>query len=334
MALSAGLHCLSFWQCGSYCYADACSVRVFAFRVLVSKFKMISFSSLGSFGRLGNQLFQYAFLRSTALRLGVRFYCPNWIGDEIFDLNDRCLRETKSYNSDFLLTVEDERRQGYSGLVPLEDGRDYRGYFASYRYFDGFDVREWYSFKSIPSSKCASYLQQIRGENSIGLHCRFGDFRYLPAFYNPYSTYYERAVKSIDESRTSVFVFSDDHASARRLLGDLKQCTYVEGCTVAEDLLLMSHCKHFVCSASTLSWWGAYLRPPESGRTFRPLQGFSRPGSPWRCEYAFPPDWKAIDAGLGLMDHYLMRKSWLMGRQKLANWSGPVRKFIGGKRRT
>ena len=48
---------------------------------------MISFERLGEEG-LGNQLFQYAFLRSMARRLGVSFYCPSWIGDQVFDLDD------------------------------------------------------------------------------------------------------------------------------------------------------------------------------------------------------------------------------------------------------
>ena len=50
---------------------------------------MISFSKLGEYGRFGNQLFQYAFLRTQAKKLGVKFYCPKWIGDKIFDLNDQ-----------------------------------------------------------------------------------------------------------------------------------------------------------------------------------------------------------------------------------------------------
>ena len=53
---------------------------------------MISFSKLGSFGRLGNQLFQYAFLRSTAARLGTRFHCPQWIGDRVLHLDDAALQ--------------------------------------------------------------------------------------------------------------------------------------------------------------------------------------------------------------------------------------------------
>ena len=49
---------------------------------------MLSFSKLGNYGRLGNQLFQYAFLRMTARRLGTQFFCPKWDGDDIFNLND------------------------------------------------------------------------------------------------------------------------------------------------------------------------------------------------------------------------------------------------------
>ncbi len=49
---------------------------------------MLSFSKLGEHGRLGNQLFQYAFLRTQAERLGVPFYCPHWTGDDVFTLED------------------------------------------------------------------------------------------------------------------------------------------------------------------------------------------------------------------------------------------------------
>ena len=47
---------------------------------------MIAFTRLGKMGQFGNQLFQYAFLyaflRTTAQRLGVKFYCHEWIGDK------------------------------------------------------------------------------------------------------------------------------------------------------------------------------------------------------------------------------------------------------------
>lgn len=47
---------------------------------------MISFTQLGKGVRLGNIMFQYPFLRTTAQRLGVKFYCPSWKGDELFNL--------------------------------------------------------------------------------------------------------------------------------------------------------------------------------------------------------------------------------------------------------
>jgi hypothetical protein len=39
-------------------------------------------------------MFQYAFARMTARRLGVKFYFPEWIGDKVFCLNDEDERAT------------------------------------------------------------------------------------------------------------------------------------------------------------------------------------------------------------------------------------------------
>ncbi len=51
---------------------------------------MLAISILGEMERLGNQLFQYYFLRSTAVKLGVKYWCPAWIGRDII-----CLRDEK-----------------------------------------------------------------------------------------------------------------------------------------------------------------------------------------------------------------------------------------------
>lgn len=48
----------------------------------------ISMSSLGKFGRFGNQLFQYAFLRICAQKSGAVVECPPWIGQTLFGHND------------------------------------------------------------------------------------------------------------------------------------------------------------------------------------------------------------------------------------------------------
>ena len=48
----------------------------------------ITMSSLGSNGRFGNQLFQYAFAKLYALRHGATAAFPPWEGQQLFDLDD------------------------------------------------------------------------------------------------------------------------------------------------------------------------------------------------------------------------------------------------------
>ena len=50
---------------------------------------MISFNLYNRNCRLGNNMFQYAFTRTQAELIGVQFFFPNWIGDDIFDFDDR-----------------------------------------------------------------------------------------------------------------------------------------------------------------------------------------------------------------------------------------------------
>ncbi len=53
---------------------------------------MLAMTNFGQNGRFGNQLFQYAFIRSQAEKLGVKMYIPAWIGDQAFDLQDVHIR--------------------------------------------------------------------------------------------------------------------------------------------------------------------------------------------------------------------------------------------------
>lgn len=46
---------------------------------------MITVSCLGHLGHLGNQLFQYAFARAYAEKMGTQLLIPNWVGREVFE---------------------------------------------------------------------------------------------------------------------------------------------------------------------------------------------------------------------------------------------------------
>src|SRR4028119_1267925 len=95
---------------------------------------MISFSNLGNYGRLGNQLFQYAFLRTTARRLGTQFFCPKWDGDELFNLNDE--GERASEPSGIIHHFDAHPQPGFtSEALSIGDHTEIQGYFQSEKYF-------------------------------------------------------------------------------------------------------------------------------------------------------------------------------------------------------
>lgn len=50
--------------------------------------RVISMSTLGLNGRFGNQIFQYAFLKTYALRFNCVVLTPDWIGKYLFGFND------------------------------------------------------------------------------------------------------------------------------------------------------------------------------------------------------------------------------------------------------
>ena len=137
---------------------------------------MIGFSMLGQYGRFGNQLFQYAFLRNMAQRLGVKFYCPDWLGDRCFELNDKEIRSSKPVHFDKYY-LEPKGEPWYSeDATAIKDGTDILGYFQSEKYYNNNDeVRSWYKFKDeiriikdsyrfIDFSECTS----ISLQNSLG----------------------------------------------------------------------------------------------------------------------------------------------------------------------
>ena len=67
---------------------------------------MITYTQLGNFGRLGNQLFQYAALRSVSLETGYEMKIPD--PEQVVWQNQRCQLTEFNIGCDFL-TDEDYR---------------------------------------------------------------------------------------------------------------------------------------------------------------------------------------------------------------------------------
>ncbi len=269
---------------------------------------MISFSTLGTRSKLGNHLFQYAFLRSTALRLGVRFYCPRWIGDSAFHLDDSKERSEAPEG------IESRYREprNYTGLnasaLGIRDGTEIEGYFQTEKYLDRKCVLSWYRLREDLLADVRRRYGHVDFENCVGLSVRLGDFAttYGDVFFVPRRDYYKRALEMISRNSTIV-VFSDDVPRAKTLLGDLGAPTvFMEGYEPYEGIYLQSQCHHFICSPSTYSWWGAWLNTYPDKRIIVPQEGAFRPGAPVRNDEYWPESWVKIRALRSVLDHFAL----------------------------
>ena len=271
---------------------------------------MISFSTLGLRSRLGNHLFQYAFLRTTAQRLGVQFYCPAWSGDSIFELND------SSERSDTPIGIQYEYAEplDYTGLndsaLQIKDGTNIQGYFQTEQYFNADQVRHWYRFKPELISSIKQRFSTIDFSESCGLHVRMGDFvtTYADQFYVPRVQYYQNALKQVTK-KDHIIVFSDDIPAAKTLLGELgSRFHFIDGYEPDEGIYLQSLCHDFICTSSTYGWWGAWLNTHPDKVIVAPAEGPFRPGSRVNNHEFWPNLWlKTPGLRFGLDHRYAFK---------------------------
>lgn len=283
---------------------------------------MISCKILGAYGRFGNQLFQYAFLRTTALRLGVPFYCPPWLGDTVFQLDDddeRC-SERRPLEK---LYREPVGNCGFNAsALNIEDGTEIAGYFQSERYFDRDQIRQWYTFREDVAVDTRRKYAGMDLAGSTGVHLRFSDMMDHGRYALPTQDYYHRALKKVRPG--PLVIFSDDIVRARYYLEgvDGRKCHYIEGNRNFEDLYLMTLCGDFISSISTFSWWGAWLGHSEERVVVCP-KSWLRPGQSIQNKDIACRGWLVLSSCCLLRDHYLFfqteklwRKRWNKARQR------------------
>ena len=268
--------------------------------------KLISFSRLGSYGRLGNQLFQYAFLRNTAESLGVPFYCPPWDGDDIFDLNDSEIRAIAPEGIG--ITFDSHPEAGYtSAALNILDGTEIKGYFQSERYFsDKMKVRSWYRFKSPIVESVTKAFDMVHVESSVSFSVRLdGDYGNTREFFPLYPlAYYRRAYEFLG-GRGTIYVFADRPDLAKVFFSPMKglDIRFVEGLSAAQQLYLMTRFRANVITNSTFSWWGAWLNKNIPGKVVAATE-WCRAGVPRDISDIICADWFVLPATTPVWDHF------------------------------
>ena len=256
-------------------------------------------------GQLGNQMFQYAFLRSLAQRLGVTFYCPPWLGDSIFELADSAERHPLPVSLPFEYHEPDYLPGFNASALQIEDNTDILGYFQSWRYVDHSKVTEWFKFRPSMISESKNFIKNNNRRPIAAIHIRLCDFTstYRYRYYVARRFYYERALAPVAKSHR-ILIFSDDPQSARDYIGKLGPDTvFMDGLSAADDLHIMANADWLVCSPSTFCWWAAWLGHRPGRTVIVPKEGPFRPGVQFRNDDYWHPEWQKMNALIPIVDH-------------------------------
>jgi len=280
-------------------------------------------------GRLGNNLFQYAFGRALAEKHGVPLVMDaSWFNHrtwpyaepltKIPGLDAKVVRPF-SLGSRILKKVTRKHHWEYRGVAIIRENEiDHRfnpnllnapancavfGYFQTPLYFESVAA-------AIRQELCMADMgleighealaENLRHPASVAIHVRRTDYINNPVLISLGTSYYEAAMNRIrvHVPGAHFHIFSDDPAwcVANLKADDVTVCTHPDPFSPLTDLHLMNLASHHIIANSSYSWWAAWLgRKPEQ-QVIMPdgwfAQGINAPVSEKKLSH-----WTAISSG-------------------------------------
>ena len=269
---------------------------------------MITFSQLGRYGAIGNQLFQYATLYSIGKinsyevkipkteehfdegTSRIQHYFLNCFDDISVDiLKDEDLIDIK-YNIHWPNMIFNEN------ILKIPDHSNLQGYFQSFKYFDQYkiDLLKQFNFKQSVKQKIYNKYD-IDYSKYSSIHLRCGDYFHRQHIHPVMDfEYYSQALNFLNTE--NYLVFSDTIEKAKETFSKIKNINfiYIDGNHAFEDLFLMSLCKNNIIANSSFSWWGAYLNK-NNPKIVGPANWFGKGyREPWNINDIIPKEWKTI----------------------------------------
>ena len=250
-------------------------------------------------GGLGNQMFQYAFGRSLALRKDTSLQLdttslqqgegttPRAYALDTFQIGVPLVAASsaqKSLVSKISGRLEQRLLPYHQRSVVIQQNHRFdprllscgrsavlEGYWQSEKYFKDHtdEIRQDFTFKTAPTGQNAKYAALMQRTTAVSVHVRRGDYVSHPLASAVYvaldAHYYNRAIAQLATLTNEVltyYVFSDDPAWVEQHLSLPTPHHLVDHNgpdQAAEDLRLMSLCTHHIVANSSFSWWGAWL---------------------------------------------------------------------------
>lgn len=228
---------------------------------------MISFNSLGNYGHIGNQMFQYASLKGIAANNKLE-YCipPKEIFGTRYNLRSNiydCFVLSGLKNTGVLQNVIPYSENKFSfnnGLFNrCIDGIDLIGYFQSHKYFMHIEneIRKDFEFKPNIINKAKKHIDELGKYAS--LHIRRTDYLNIADSLSTINKEYYLQAISMIPSNIKIVVMSDDIEWCKQqefLSGE--RFIFSENNSYI-DLYIMTQANYSIIANSTFSWWGAWL---------------------------------------------------------------------------
>jgi hypothetical protein len=249
---------------------------------------MITFTQLGNFGRLGNQMFQIAGTVGISRDNGHDYIFPPW--------------PYAGFMQQPLPTgqLENPQRVGETSFhyspIHLEGGdHDLFGYFQSDRYFrqHADEIRPYFTLHDRHSAELDDLADRYgQGPGTCSIHVRRTDYLGLWQYHPVLSLeYYHDAMDLVGDAL--FVVFSDDVQWCKANLRG-RRFVFVEGQPDIYDLALMSRCEYHIIANSSFSWWGAYLDPNPAKTVIAPDRWFGPAYAHFDTRDLLPETWIRI----------------------------------------
>lgn len=220
-----------------------------------------------TYGRMGNFLFQAAAAAGYAWRHGLRFTLPDSTLNPRWNPIYLQHLVRRDWNPKLPVVTIKETSHAYQELPFAEHWRDKNilldGYWQSEKYFAEFRARLLQAW---------GFPWELR-KGTVSVHVRRTDYLELVEKH-------PAVPKSWMEQAMALFpgaqfrFFSDDINWCQQEFGRRKDCQFSRAHNEVDDLVAMSQCEHHICSASTFSWWGAWLNQNPQKRIIMPKEWF------------------------------------------------------------
>jgi hypothetical protein len=276
---------------------------------------MITFQKIGNYGRLGNQLFQYAALKSLSLRKNYQLILPLNEHNRLKDFNLR-IHYVHPHSLNVSEVFNEKHFHYDESFFSAKDGCSFEGYFQSEKYFKDIEyvIRREFILKDFnilnqANNTFTKIKQKHPNQKITGFHIRRGDnvpadknyasndgaqFRTNKEDFHPLleQRYIDYCLKTFEDDVK--LVFSDSQKDIQWCKDNMKSenLYFIGGNSDLFDFQMMQMCDNLSISNSSFSWWAAWLNSNKNKRIIAPAKWFGKVYQNHNLKDLFPDSWE------------------------------------------